>query len=232
VHLCKGLLTKKPESRLTAKEALDHPWLNDPGKPSPYGNTDELTYSKLNQLVNYPTCNKFKRAVYLMLTKELSEQQTQDLRKLFMALDKTGEGVLSPEELMDGLRHVGLEVPEEELAKIVAALTPAGNQQIQYREFISALIQRRMKVDRAQLLECFRKFDANGTGRIRLDDVQNALCDSDSGTPGITESEWAEVVAQGKRASEVGNVTELTFDDFVALVEPSMVQAGSAAAAA
>jgi len=146
VNLCKGLLEKDPERRFTTALALEHPWFHDPDKPSPFGNKDELTFSKLHGLTSYPAFDKFKRAVYLMLTKELSEQQTQDLRRLFMALDVTGDGVLSPEELLEGMRHVGLDLPEENLRKLVSALTPEGGQHIQYREFISALIQRRVKL--------------------------------------------------------------------------------------
>jgi len=233
VNLCKGLLEKDPERRFTAMLALEHPWCQDQEKPSPFGNKDDLTLSKLRGLASYLAHDKFKRAVYLMLTKELTEQQTQDLRKLFMAFDVTGDGVLSPKELLDGMRHVGLDLPEEDLIGLVAALSPSGNDQIQYREFISALIQRRVKVDRAQLLECFQKFDTGATGRIRFEDVQNVLCDSGSGAPGITEKEWAAVLSPDSVEAE------LTFEDFVALLEPQEhslepppVLSGRAAAAA
>jgi calcium-dependent protein kinase len=233
-HLCRGLLEKDPEERLTATQALQHPWLKDPEKPSAFGNKDMLTLSKLNGLVNYPGHDKFRRAVYLMLAQELSEQQTQELRKSFMALDATGDGVLSSDELLEGMRHVGLVLPEEELTRLVAALSSSGSDQIQYREFVSALIQRRVTVDRAQLLECFRKFDTGGTGRIRFEAVQNALCGSEAGTPGMTESEWAEVVLQSNPAGSGTNNdnVELTFDDFVALLELSVVEQSSAATAA
>lgn len=233
-HLCRGLLEKDPDERLTATQALQHPWLKDPEKPSAFGNKDMLTLSKLNGLVNYPGHDKFRRAVYLMLAQELSEQQTQELRKSFMALDATGDGVLSSDELLEGMRHVGLVLPEEELTRLVAALSSSGSDQIQYREFVSALIQRRVTVDRVQLLECFRKFDTGGTGRIRFEDVQNALCGSEAGTPGMTESEWAEVVLQSNPAGSGTNNdnVELTFDDFVALLELSVVEQSSAATAA
>lgn len=94
------------------------------------------------------------------------------------------------------------------------------------------MIQRRIKVDRAQLLECFQKFDTGGTGRIRLEDVQNVLSGSDDGGPGITESEWTNVISQASAAGAVAGKAELTFDDFVKLFEPSASQTGSAVAAA
>lgn len=231
INLCKGLLKKDPDERITALQALEHPWLQDPEKPSAFGNKGELTLSMFKGLVSYPAHDKFRRAVYLMLTKELSEQQTQELRKLFMALDETGNGILTPKELLQGMQHVGIELPEEELGKLVAALSPSGTEQIQYREFISALIQRRVKVDRAQLFECFRKFDIGGIGRIRYEDVRDVLSGiGDGDAPGITESEWAEVVSPCAAAG-TKTAVELTFDDFVALLEPS-ASAGCGAAVA
>lgn len=231
VDLCRGLLEKDPENRITAAEALEHPWLKDPQKPSAFGNKEDLTLSKMEGLMNYVGHDKFKRAVYTMLTTELSEQQTQELRKLFMALDVTGDGVLTPKEIMDGMLHVGLDMSKEELAKLVAALSPTGEHRIQYREFMSALVQR-CKVDGAKLMECFQRIDSGGKGRISFQDVRNAVSNGEAGEPGITETEWAEVISQARVMGAVALDGELTFDEFVKIIEPSMVSSESAAAAA
>ena len=50
----------------------------------------------------------------------------------------------------------------------MAALDGSGNQRIGYKEFISALIERRVKFDRQQLFECFKKFDKQGKGRMGM----------------------------------------------------------------
>ena len=50
-----------------------------------------------------------------LLTRELSEFQIQELRAKFMALDKEGDGLLSPEELVEGMCHVGYEMSQREL---------------------------------------------------------------------------------------------------------------------
>jgi len=230
--LCRQLLEKDPGKRLNAAAALQHAWFKDSEiqKHLLFGNEQELTMSKLHGLVSYTGYNKFKRAVYLMLAQELSEQQTQELRKLFMALDVSGDGVLSPDELYDGMQHVGLVLPREEFAKLVVALCPSDSQRIQYREFISALIHRRVTLDRAQLLECFRKFDTRGAGYICLEDVQNALSTGDANTPGITESEWAEVLTRGGLEATDTKAFELTFENFVMLLEPSMRSSAASAA--
>merc|ERR1712032_1371870 len=82
---------------------------------------------------------------------------------------------------------------------MVAALAPKddnGCQRIGYREFISALAGRRVIFDRQQLWECFKKFDVGGNGRIAYEDVQSVLSGGQTGRshPGITVSEWEEIV--------------------------------------
>merc|ERR1711920_1103516 len=137
---CKKLLEKDPQKRLTADQALAHPWFKDPSKPSPYGNVEGLSVSIFEGLMQYQAYNKLKRAVLQLLTRELSEFQIQELRNKFMALDTQGDGLLSPEELVRGMRHVGYEMSNEELDQVVAALDPQ-SQRIGYKEFISALIE-------------------------------------------------------------------------------------------
>ncbi|CAE7945338.1 CPK2, partial [Symbiodinium sp. KB8] len=164
--LCRKLLEKQSSKRLSAAQALAHEWFRDPSKPSPFGNVEGLSVSIFDGLKQYQAYNKLKRAVLQLLTRELSEFQIQELRAKFMALDTHGDGLLSPEELVEGMRHVGYEMSEKELEQVMAALDGSGSQRIGYKEFISALIERRVKFDRQQLFECFKKFDKQGIGRI------------------------------------------------------------------
>merc|ERR1712151_154289 len=105
--LCRKLVEKCPRNRLSAAQALAHPWFQDPAKPSPFGNVSGLSVSIFEGLMNYQAYNKLKRAVLQLLTRELSEFQIQELRKKFMALDTEGHGLLSISSLAEGMRHVG-----------------------------------------------------------------------------------------------------------------------------
>lgn len=212
LDLCRKLLDKSPKLRLSATSALAHEWFQDPSKPSPFGNVDGLSVSIFDGLKQYQAYNKLKRAVLQLLTRELSEFQIQELRAKFMALDKEGDGLLSPEELVEGMCHVGYEMSQRELEQIMAALDGSGNQRIGYKEFISALIERRVKFDRQQLFECFKKFDKQGKGLITYQDVKSVMCNA------ITESEWQEIAVVGGK-QDLSDMPELTFDEFVSLME-------------
>lgn len=206
--LCSRLLEKNASKRVSAAQALEHEWFQDPTKASPFGNVEVLSASIFEGLQKYQTYNKLKRAVLQLLTRELSEREIQELRSKFMALDSEGDGLLSPTELVEGMRHVGYVMGPDELARLVAALDGSGSQRIGYKEFISALIERRVQFDRQQLRECFKKLDRNQSGRISYEDVRSIL------RKGITESEWQEIAAVG-----AGDRFELTFEEFAALME-------------
>lgn len=215
IDLSKKLVEKSPKNRLSAAQALAHQWFQDPAKPSPYGNVEGLSVSIFEGLMQYQAYNKLRRAVLQLLTRELSEFQIQELRNKFMALDTQGDGLLSPEELIRGMQHVGHEMRKEELDQIMAALDPQ-SQRIGYKEFISALIERRVKFDRQQLWECFQKFDTTNSGRIKYEDVVAKM------PAGITESEWQEITSACVSPEDSKHIPkELNFDEFVALMEQS-----------
>jgi len=213
LDLCRRLLERDPQQRLSAQQALEHAWFKDPKKPSPYGNAEVLSRSIFEGLMQYQAYNKLKRAVLQLLTRELSEFQIQELRNKFMALDKKGDGLLSPQDLIEGMRHVGFEMSEREVHQVMEALDPQCKR-IGYKEFVSALIERRVKFDQKQLEECFKKFDDTGSGRIRYEDVRSKM------NAGITEAEWEEITSMCKAQDGAhAGPAELTFDDFVALME-------------
>eukprot|EP00930_Biecheleria_cincta_P100171 TRINITY_DN91788_c0_g1_i1.p1 TRINITY_DN91788_c0_g1~~TRINITY_DN91788_c0_g1_i1.p1 ORF type:complete len:619 (+),score=83.86 TRINITY_DN91788_c0_g1_i1:45-1901(+) len=204
---CQKLLEKDPQFRLSAAEALNHVWFQDPEKPNPFGNVEGLTGSIFYGLQQYQEFNKLKRAVLQLLTHELSEYEIQELSEKFKALDNNGDGFLLREELLRGMVHAGHVISGDELDRIIAALDTSGSGRIGYKDFIAALIQRRVKFDRRQLQECFNKFDTTGTGKITYKDVERVLC------PTITRSEWQSIVGG------VPEKSEIDFAEFVALME-------------
>jgi Ca2+-binding EF-hand superfamily protein len=195
--LCLALLQKNPRKRLSARQALVHPWFKDPNKPTPYGNVDALNSSIFDALVKYKSDNKLKRAVFQIYASEISEIEIQELCGKFMALDTQGDGLLSAEELAEAARRMGHELPLDTLREVVAALDASGQGRIGYKEFAAALVERGLGLDESRLQDCFNKFDGSGSGRISYEDVNKVLFAGDGAIPGITPSEWEEIVNPG-----------------------------------
>ena len=60
------------------------------------------------------------------------------LLEAFDSMDTNGDGVISQQELMDGLKKIGLKMSARDVAECMAVLDGDGNAQLDYREFINA----------------------------------------------------------------------------------------------
>ena len=85
----------KPAVRLTASQTLDHPWM----KMDLEKFNLNLNFGSLKNFQNY---NKLKKATLTFIASQLSENEIQELGKLFKSIDKNGDGVLTVEEIKSG----------------------------------------------------------------------------------------------------------------------------------
>merc|ERR1711915_56248 len=133
-----------------------------------------------------------KKAVLQLLAKELSEFQTGELRKRFLALDSTGTGLITRAELKKGMQQCGYDMEEEEITAIVKSLGDDNNgASIGYNQFIAALIER-IRFTVPQLQQVFQKLDTDKSGIITPQKLQAALTSQDITLPEIQEI-WREV---------------------------------------
>lgn len=83
-----------------------------------------------------------KRAVYNMLAKLSTAEDTQNLHKAFRAIDTDNSGVIDLKELKKVIQEnsVTKKTTASELEKIIQELDYNQNQKINYSEFIAATI--------------------------------------------------------------------------------------------
>ena len=82
------LLTTDTAKRLTAEEALEHPWLTGEttsGTP--------MVLDVLTNLKNFSAHSKFKQGILNLMVNTLTENDLQKLKKLFTEIDADGNGV-------------------------------------------------------------------------------------------------------------------------------------------
>jgi calcium-dependent protein kinase len=103
------------EQRLTAAQVLAHPWVVAGVRVSAV----PLPPHARKNLQRFGTLQKLKKAVLSYLATQLSEKEVMALKKSFVALDKNGDGILSCEEILLGLKG---SPGEAELARVVGML--------------------------------------------------------------------------------------------------------------
>lgn len=87
-----------PDKRLKSQEVLNHPWMKHDIKSK--GKNLPLNF---NALKNFTQHHKLKKVALTFIASQLSENEISDLGKLFKQLDKNGDGVLTIDEIKEGL---------------------------------------------------------------------------------------------------------------------------------
>lgn len=90
-----------------------------------------------------------------MLVKMADQNQIEGLRKEFQKLDKDGTGIISAEELKNGLKESNIDIPDEEIDKIIHEVDYLGNGKINYTEFLVATMDTLLFLDTYMLQAIF-----------------------------------------------------------------------------
>lgn len=218
--VCQRLLEKDPARRLSAEQALQHPWFLNPDMPTPYGNvhTGVLNAQVFEGLKQYASYNKLQRASLQLLAQELAEEQVQELRDAFLAID-TGDGQLDALELQEAARKVDYELSAEEASELIAALGGTSQQRAGYREFIAAAASSTVQYSPGQLMRCFEKLSTGGV--IRYQEMTNLFCNS------ISESEWEDITKSctADREESPASKSRIGLDKFMSIMHDSKQEA-------
>ncbi|KAF0907952.1 hypothetical protein E2562_022338 [Oryza meyeriana var. granulata] len=168
--LVRKMLNRDPRKRLTAHEALCHPWVCvdgvAPDKP--------LDSAVLTRLKQFSAMNKLKKMALRVIAENLSEDEIAGLREMFKMLDTDNSGQITLEELKTGLQRVGANLKDSEITALMEAADIDNSGSIDYGEFIAATMHLN-KVEREDnLFAAFSYFDKDSSGYITQDELQKA----------------------------------------------------------
>ena len=166
--LINKLLKYKPEERLTAFEALKHPWFKVSNSNMLYNNiTKEEVLKCVQNLLSYKINSKFQELVLAYIVHNMPRpKEAKCAIKLFKLANKNEDGKLLRNELKETLLNF---VSEEFLSnydEIFSLLDGDNNDYIDYEEFLRATIDRNLYINDENLNFAFRFFDKENTGYI------------------------------------------------------------------
>lgn len=188
----KALLAKHPQDRLSAAEALEHPWIkeadSDDGAP--------LNGTVVQRLQRFAVSGQLKKVILNMITMDIisgttdiftSLETTQILapaRDIFMRLDQDASGDVSADELLLELSREGYTVSDHEVEQLMARIDADGDGRLVFDELASSLLDWNQFETSAQWLRlarrAFQRLDLNGDGHINLEEVISLLPSSQS----------------------------------------------------
>ena len=185
--LIKKLIEIDPTKRLSAEDALQHPWfeLTKLKAVDNMVNTIEpnRAINLVKNLKKYRTDNILRCAVIAYLVHNNTQiEQARDAIKLFNQIDANCDGKIVKEELLSGLQSY-LKLPGEqfqtEVETIFNNIDTDHNGYIEYEEFIRAAIDTEYFLKDNFLKFAFNYFDRDASGLITLDEVTNLFYNSE-----------------------------------------------------
>merc|ERR1719266_2096969 len=90
--LIRHLLKMEVKERYTAEQALNHEWVKN---KAPQAAGVSLQSNFVDNLRNFRSQNKLKKAALHIIAGQLNEDQIKALRETFQGLDRNGDGLLT-----------------------------------------------------------------------------------------------------------------------------------------
>lgn len=90
-------------------------------------------------------------------------------------LDKNNDGVLSKEELREGLNKSKFQMTEQEINELFNVLDQNNNQTLDYTEFVAAAIDKKFALSDDKIKQCFTILDKNKDGTISVQEFRDTL---------------------------------------------------------
>ena len=221
--LIKKLLETDAKKRITAEEALNHEWFKC--KQVNTQETSGLFKVKnpdllLNNLINYRTDNPLRCAVLsYLIHNNMQLEHVHEAIKLFNKIDINGDGQISKDELYLGLKDF-LELSGDKLKNnvdiIFNNLDTNHNGFIEYEEFITAAVNKKIFYSTSYLRFAFDYFDRDKNGCISFDEVKNIFFINEKNKK---DSKAQEQLLKCFKESDINGNGNLTFDEFIKMTK-------------
>ena len=188
--LLRHLLTKDPNERYSAKDAFQHPWIND-GSNMTFLLSRTLSQLGVKNLLKFRFHMKLRHAVLEFIVSHFTHSsEIYELQQAFIAMDYNGDGKLTTEELT--VACMMLEYTKEDVQNILAECDANMNGSLDYTEFLTAASNWKKALNKNKIKATFECFDIDKDGVISLPELKEML----SNDMGVEEEIWNEIFGE------------------------------------
>lgn len=168
--LMSKLLTQDTAKRLTALEALEHPWLT-----GAEASNVPMVAAVLNNLKSFSNNYKFKQGVVQLFSKTLSKEELEQMKKTFASIDENGDGQITVAELAKAVEKAGSSARTEELTQLLKMADVDGDGTLSYDELVMSCVQRQIGAKEERLWNAFCQIDLDHDGIITAEELKTIL---------------------------------------------------------
>lgn len=164
----KNLLKKNPDNRLTAQEALEHPFITQKGQ-----STEIIKKSVLEKLAADDEPKLLKQEVFSILSVYIKSGTIEKWNKCFHSLDSDGTGQIKMSEIIQMLKDTGIKV--NRVSEIEEQYKDKMDAKISYSNFLTKVINVRKEISEAAVKKAFEQLDKDNKGKIDAKDLTSFL---------------------------------------------------------
>ncbi|XP_020237357.1 calcium-dependent protein kinase 29 isoform X3 [Cajanus cajan] len=209
--LIRKMLNYDPKKRITAAEALEHPWMKEGGEAS----DKPIDNAVLTRMKQFRAMNKMKKLALKVIAENLSEEEIKGLKQMFNNMDTDRSGTITYEELKSGLTKLGSKLSEYEIQQLMDAADVDKSGTIDYQEFITATINRHKLEKEEHLYKAFQYFDQDNSGYITRDELRHALTEYHMGDEATIDEVIDDV--------DTDNDGRINYQEFVAMMRKGIL---------
>jgi calcium-dependent protein kinase len=174
--LIKCCMTMEVSKRISAEEALKHPWLQMNKAKELFNkikNTDTIR-KLVENLKNYHSISVIQETALAYLVHNFPQKSDViNACKLFNMIDLNGDGKITQNELYEGLNKVlKTDTLKNDVAIIFKNIDMDDNKYIEYEEFVRGAVNKEKFLSEEILRFAFRYFDKDGSGEITFDEIE------------------------------------------------------------
>merc|ERR1712146_497699 len=142
-------------------------------------------------------------------SRQLSEEQMEEIREAFSLFDSDASGAIDVRELKAAMRALGFEVKNEELKKMVSDVDNDGNGTIEFAEFLMMMTANMGEKDtREDIEKVFKLFDDDNTNKISFRNLARVAEELD-------DEELQDMINQADRDGD----GEINLDEFYRIMK-------------
>jgi len=213
IDLIKRLLTMDPEQRISAEQALNHPWFREFKSQEIYNRINDTDTMKtlIENLKKYRRTSIIQETALAYLVHHFPQiKDVVNSCKLFNQIDKSGDGKITKAELLRGFsERYKSDTLESDVEEIYKNLDMDNNGYIGYEEFVRAAVSKEYFVRDNVLRFAFRYFDKDGSGEITFDEIEALFSQSISDKTKVHET-----LVNIIKEVDKNNDGKINFDEF------------------
>jgi len=205
--LLKKLLTYDPNSRISAMEALNHPFFTENFNHNNIFNEEIDTNDALQNMKKFKPGFHFSQIMNGFISYNfICESEISNLRKVFKLLDSNGDGMLSKDEIIQGYKDAKITYSEEDLEEFLKIVDNNFSGMIEFEEFIRACSDKKKLLSEENLRTAFEILDEDRNGEITKEEIKTMFFEQAKISDNVLEEFLTQI---NKQKSETIN-----FEDF------------------